>query len=120
MSAKVELGLERTVIAVKINDALLQLIDAIKASKEYQAFAREKERVKGYPELKERLDEFRWKNFELQNTEEDALEKTEQMEEEYQDIREHPVVSDFLSAELDFCRMMQAVYWELTESMDFE
>lgn len=103
-----------------MEDAVLIFIDAIKSSEEYLDYVQEKERVKQYPDLKEQIDEFRRRNFELQTREDTAFEKIEEFEREYDDFRENPLVSSFLAAELAFCRMMQRTNIRVTEAIDFE
>ena len=60
---------------------------AIKSTDVYRHYLQMKEKVKAYPELKEKIDEFRWKNFELQtNCEQDELYyRMELFEKEYED-----------------------------------
>ena len=72
--------------------------------------------------LRERIDEYRIRNFELQNSAyaEDLLDKMEAFEREYEKFRENPLVEGFLDAELAFCRMMQEIEVKLTEAVDFE
>lgn len=75
----------------------------------------QKEQVKQYPGLKQRIDDYRKKNYRLQNEmDSDALfDEIDRFEREYEDFRKNPVVSDFLAAELAFCRMCQ----EITEKI---
>jgi len=74
-----------------------------------------------YPELKAKIDEYRERNFLIQTSEDgNTLEQLEAFENEYSDFRENPMVSDFLAAELDFCRMMQSVNLRITEGVHFE
>jgi cell fate (sporulation/competence/biofilm development) regulator YlbF (YheA/YmcA/DUF963 family) len=103
-----------------VHEALDRLIKEVIVSKEYNEYLREKERVKKYPELKNRLDEFRRKNFQMQNGDDRALEMLDQMEQEYERLMENPVVSGFLSSELAFCRLMQDISMSLAGSIDFE
>ena len=44
----------------------------------------------------------------------------EQFEKEYADFRENTLVSEFLAAELAFCRMMQDINLQVTEAVHFE
>lgn len=99
-----------------------ELIDAIKASDVYQDFHREKERVKRHPQLKEQIDEYRKRNYELQSmTQDDELfHKIEQFEKEYEEFLENPLVNDFLEAELAFCRLIQDVTGRMIQAVDFE
>ena len=80
----------------------------------------QRERVKQYPDLKKQIDEFRRRNFEMQNSEDLVFEKIEFFEKEYEDFRDNPLVADFLEAELAFCRMMQRHYGEVMRAIDFE
>ena len=43
-----------------------------------------------------------------------------ELQQEYSDVLDNMVVSDFLAAELDFCRMVQNVNIKITEGLDFE
>ena len=49
-----------------------------------------------------------------------VFEKIEAFEREYEDFRENPLVDDFLSAELAFCRMMQKYNDRIMDAIDFE
>jgi cell fate (sporulation/competence/biofilm development) regulator YlbF (YheA/YmcA/DUF963 family) len=104
----------------EVREALDQLIRGVRVSKEYQDYLREKERVKAYPDLKKRLDEFRKKNYQVQNGDDKALEMLDQVEQEYEKLMENPVLSGFLNTELAFCRMMQDITMSLIGSIEFE
>ena len=41
-------------------------------------------------------------------------------EKEYENFRQQPLVADFLAAELALCRMMQDIFGDITEALDFE
>jgi cell fate (sporulation/competence/biofilm development) regulator YlbF (YheA/YmcA/DUF963 family) len=103
-----------------IDNAMDQLILAVRESAVYREYREQLERVKAYPELKKQIDEFRARNYEWQNSTECALEQLEFFEREYEKFREDPLVADFLEAELAFCRMMQDINIRLTESVQFE
>ena len=100
--------------------AVGRLIDTVKASNEYQDYYRVKENVKQYPDLKEEIDIFRQRNFEIQNSADAAFDKIEQLEMEYAAFREHPLVDEFLKVELAFCRLMQGINLRIVDAMDFE
>lgn len=106
----------------ELDSAVGNLITAIKDTKEYQAYLREKEKVIHFPELKKQIDEYRIRNYELQNmTNDDELfEKIEEFDHEHEKFREDPLVSDFLEAELDFCRMIQDLSMKVTAALDFD
>ena len=103
-----------------MDHAVRGFVDAIKATEEYRDYSQEKNKVKQFPELKAQLDEFRRRNYELQSSDDAELEKIEQLEKDYSDLRENPLVEDFLAAELAFCRLMQEVNLQVTDSLDFE
>ena len=103
-----------------IDNSVNQLISAVKESAVYNKYVQQLSEVKKDPELKKQIDEFRSRNFELQNSEDIAIEKMEALEREYADFREIPLVSEFLAAELAFCRMMQEINLRITEAVQFE
>lgn len=103
-----------------MEEAVQGFVEAIKATQEYKDYTCEKDKVKQFPELKEQIDEYRRRNFEMQSSSDTAFEAIEQFENEYADLREIPLVEDFLAAELAFCRLMQGVNLKVTESLDFE
>ena len=108
----------------EVNNALDQLVAAMKETKEYEAYHQAKENVKNHPGLKEQIDEFRIRNFELQNMahahSSELLFEIDELEREYESFRENPVVDEFLKAELGFCRMVQNVTAYLAAELDFE
>lgn len=103
-----------------IDIALSRLASAILDSQEYREYDLQLKRVTEHPELKAQIDEFRKRNYELQTSADTAFEKIEEFEEKYSDFRQNPMVSDFLAAELAFCRMMQNINLHLTEALHFE
>ena len=96
--------------------------DQIVASDTYNEYQHQMEKIKKQPALYEKVNEFRQRSFDLQNAPEsdDLFERLEAFEEEYERFRENPIVTDFLTAELAVCRMMQDIYRVLAEQMDFD
>ena len=103
-----------------IDRAMNQLILAIRESDTYREYLTQLEKVKAYPDLKKQIDDYRARNFELQTSSDVRFEQIDQFEKEYEGFRENPFVSDFLAAELAFCRMMQDINIRITEAMHFE
>ena len=103
-----------------VNEAVRRLIDEIMISDTYKEYDTQRRKVNQLPELKEKIDEFRARNYEMQRSDDNALEKIEEFEKEYADFREDPLVSDFLAAELDFCRMIQAINTQIADAVHFE
>ncbi len=105
-----------------VQEALELLAQAVRDSEIYKEYRRQCDLVNQDGSLRERIDEYRIRNFELQNSAyaEDLLDKMEAFEREYEKFRENPLVEGFLDAELAFCRMMQEIEVKLTEAVDFE
>ncbi len=97
------------------------LVDTIKNTDEYKEFQFQKDKIDKFPELKDRINEFRKKNYELQNSGQSAtlMEDAERLQKENEDLLENPLSADFLQAELEFCRMMQDVNACIIEGVDF-
>lgn len=106
----------------EIIKAAREFADKIMTSDTYKEYLCQREKIKKEPELYARVNEFRQRNFELQNEMdgEELLERLEEFEREYEVFRENPLVDNFLNAELAFCRMMQEVYVLLADEVDFE
>lgn len=106
----------------EVKEAIRQFADKIMESDTYKEYLYQREKIKKQPELYDKVNEFRQRNFELQNgtDEEDLFDRMEEFEKEYEKFRENPLVDDFLRAELSFCRMMQEVDLLLAEAIDFE
>ncbi len=106
----------------EIEIALNGLIANIKDSATYKEYQLQLARIKEYPEYYQKANEYRMRNYELQNMEQtdNLLEQIEAFAKEYESFRENPIVDDFLLAELAFCRMMQEITPRIMEEMDFE
>lgn len=100
--------------------ALDAYIQEILDSPEYREYAGVLEKVKGDPDLKAQIDEFRARNYEMQTSKDTAFETIEAFQKEYEDFREIPLVSEFLAAELAFCRMMQQNNNIIMKAIHFE
>lgn len=102
--------------------AVDQYVEAIKETETYKKYYKQLQLLKENPKLYAKVNEFRQKNFELQNTsqEDELFDKLEEFEQEYEKFREEPLVEAFLQAELAFCRMMQKLEIMVTEKLDFE
>ncbi len=106
----------------EVNEQVNVLINSIKNTNEYKEYEFHKDKVKKMPELKARIDEFRRKNYELQNSpqSDNLMEEIERMQKENEELYVNPISADFLQAELEFCRLMQNVNARITEAMNFE
>ena len=99
-----------------LEEAVANLLAAIKDTDEYREYSIQKEKVAKFPELKAQLDDFRKKSFELQSRTDsrELFDKIEEFQQEKEDLIEDP-----LAEELNFCRMIQEVELDLTDGLDF-
>ncbi|MBE5861383.1 MAG: YlbF family regulator [Lachnospiraceae bacterium] len=104
----------------EVEEAVDRLANALLNSDVYLEYKSKLEQVKQDPDLKRQIDEFRMRNYELQQSPDYAFDKVEQFQREYQAFRDNPLVSDFLAAELAFCRMVQGIENRLSGMITFE
>ena len=102
--------------------AATKFVKSIKESDIYSTYYYQLERLKRNPELYKEVNEFRQRNYEIQNTSQvdELFDKMDAFEKEYEKFRENPIVDDFLRAELAFCRLMQEVNTYITGELDFQ
>ena len=107
---------------IQMEEATKKFAACIQDTDTYKEYLYQREKIKKQPELYDKVNEFRQKNFDLQNESdsEDLFDRMEAFEQEYAKFRQNPMVEDFLRAELAFCRMMQDINVLLTAEIDFE
>lgn len=106
----------------EIMEAAKKFAAIIRETDTYKEYLLHREKLKRQPELYDKANEYREKNFEIQNKwdGDELFDRMEAFEQEYAEILENPLVEDFLQAEVAFCRMMQDVNMLLTAEIDFE
>ncbi len=107
----------------QINDALASFVTAVKETSDYKNYAMQRDKIKAQPQLKAQIDEYRRRNYELQNSDdsgEQFLEKLERLEAEYAKLCENPLAEDFLQAELALCRLVQQINLQVVDALEFE
>lgn len=103
-----------------MKQSLQAYIDKILESEEYREYARLRDLVKQDAQLREKINEFRIRNFEMQVSLDRVFERMESFEREYEEFLENPLVAEFLEAELAFCRMMQRNNTVIMDAIDFD
>lgn len=105
-----------------MQEAVLDLVRAVKSSEEYRNYELQLAELKKQPVLYDKVNEFRQKNFHIQNTEtsENIMDCMDELEKEYEELRENSLVEEFLEADTSFCRMMQEINIFITKELDFE
>ncbi|MCQ2549821.1 MAG: YlbF family regulator [Lachnospiraceae bacterium] len=105
----------------EIQKAIDTFVKAIKNSDVYREYVHQKESVRQVPGLKEKIDEYRKKNYEFQSYEgDDLFEKVDELEEEMDELKEDPLVRAYLAAELEVCRMVQTINVSIAEAVDID
>lgn len=105
-----------------VMEAARRLAGIIRETDTYKEYVRCREIMRKQPELYAQVNEYRRKNFDIQNDSESSelFDRMEAFEREYREFRENPMVDDFLRAELALCRMVQEMNVLLTVEIDFE
>lgn len=98
------------------------LTKAIQEDEEYKNFLKIKEKADAFPELKKQINDFRKRNYELQNSGDsfEMFSEIEKLEKDYQEIRKNPVSSEYLRTELAVCRMLQRINYNLLRALDLD
>lgn len=104
----------------QVQKVTMTLIEAIKESNEYVGYQKAKQEMFKYPLLKEKVDEFRKRNYEMQDSRTDIFEEAGRLQQEYEQILKNAVVREYLNAENAFCRMIQQINWQIIDEIDFE
>ena len=104
----------------RIEQLTKELIDAIEHSSQYENYEKIRQQLSKAPLLKERVDEFRKKNYDLQNSHMDIFDEAEKLQREYQDILNNRLVRSYLDAENAICRVIQQINWQILENLEIE
>lgn len=94
-----------------INSKVDELISEIKQCDVYQNYQRLTAILNDNPEIKVRVDELREKNFNIQkqSAAEDMFEESIRLEDEFSEIRNNPIVNEYLDNELALCKMLKEI-----------
>lgn len=90
-------------------------------SPQYTEYTRAWKALKAEPELYEKLKYFRRQNYELQNGYIDnPFDEILNLTRENDEMLHHSIVSDFLNAEGKITRLMQEIYNQISEGLEFD
>jgi len=103
-----------------INIAINGLVEAIRESQVYKDYTVSKSILESRPELKRKVDEYRFKNMLLQEDKETVFDKSFEMQKEYAQVLNDPYVRAYLTAESALCRIFQKVNYSLLDDLEFE
>ncbi len=109
---------------LEIQKQLDDFIVDLKNTQVYRDYEEQLQKLSEQPELKQRVDDFRRRNYEIQTRayEEHIFDEVERFQRESEHLRDIPIVHDFLAAELALCRMIQKVTAAIVEAVseDFD
>ena len=98
----------------KIDQLKSDIAHTIKESAEYKEYKRLEAVVNMDPNLKRSIDEFRRRNYEIQNC------GQEELNNQYKDMRNQNMVNRYLLAEVCLCRMVQDICRTVVDAIDFD
>ena len=93
------------------------LISAIRSSGDYQRYKKCEEQLRQNPELKKKVDEYRVRNFQLQQTDRDLFDESDEVLREFGGVLKNPLAAEYLDAESSVCRMVQRVVNYINKSV---
>ena len=109
---------------LELHEELDEFIAKLKKTQVYREYEEQLNRISEQPELKQRVDDYRCRNYEIQTRaySENIFDEVERFQKESEHLRDIPLVDDFLSAELALCRMIQKVTTTIVEAVseDFD
>lgn len=90
-------------------------------SYEYRRYLSAKRRMEQEPDLKKRADEFRKRNFEVQNSGmKNLVEVRTNLMKEFYDFLKNSLVKEYLDSEIVLCRMLQRVNLIINKNIDID
>lgn len=98
------------------------LANEIIKSKEYVYYQKAKDNLRKDATLYAKVNEFRRRNFEIQNSSgsDDLFDEIERLNSEYHEILSMPTVTEFFVAEQKVCKLMQDVYTIISNQLEFD
>ena len=101
----------------EITERVYALTEAMKENRDYQRYLFLEAELQKNRELKKQVDEFRLRNYYLQESEVDLYEAVDEVDREFQELQKIPVVNAYLDAELSVCKMIQRVLETISQEV---
>ena len=106
---------------MNLDEAIDNFIGFLKDTDIYKEYRNALEELNKDPDLKRRVDDFRQRNYNFQQSDDIDLNEYDQFRSEMVGFRASDQrVDTFLDAELALCRMIQDISYRITEALDFE
>ncbi|KAB3527613.1 YlbF family regulator [Alkaliphilus serpentinus] len=107
---------------MNVYDCAHQLAKALKGSDEYKAYKELEKNLNGNPQVKDIMEDFRRRQFEIQSAQmmgqEVEEEKIQKLQELHNLLIKDDIISRFMQAEFRLTQMMADIYKILGEAMD--
>jgi cell fate (sporulation/competence/biofilm development) regulator YlbF (YheA/YmcA/DUF963 family) len=103
-----------------VQEKLQELVNAMKSTEDYVRYRALEEKLKKDPELKSRIDQYRQRAFDMQQSDRDLFNETDYVMHEFDTLLSQQNVNDYLDAELSVCRMIQRVVDAINREVDLE
>lgn len=98
-----------------------ELLRSLRSCSEYREYEQARQKLDEDPRKRKKTDEFRRKNFLLQNSEEGRnMEAQQQISQERRELRRDPVIDEYLRTELAMCRLLRQISLRLMDSVDLD
>ena len=94
-----------------------ELIAAVRNSRDYRRYEKSKELLRQRPELKKKVDEYRIRNFQMQQAGRDLYDESDEMLREFDSTLQDPLAAEYLDSESAVCRMVQRVFNYISKSL---
>ena len=105
-----------------IQEALDKLLLSLKESPEYRRYEEAKKGMQGNDEARMRMDDFRAHAYKVNNSPEhpDPLDDMKELMLERLQVRRETAVDEYLTAEMELCRLMQHICLQILQVTDME
>ena len=102
----------------KVTECLDALIEEMRESRAYQNYLWMEEELEKDPDLKSRVDDYRIRNYRLQQSENvDFYDAVDSLERDSYALRKSEKANAYLEAELEVCKMVQKVQDRISEEI---
>ena len=102
----------------KVTECLDALIEEMRESRAYQNYLWMEEELEKDPDLKSRVDDYRIRNYRLQQSENvDLYDAVDSLERDSYALRKSEKANTYLEAELEVCKMVQKVQDRISEEI---
>ena len=101
----------------EITERVYALTESMKENRDYQRYLFLEAELQKNRELKKQVDEFRLRNYYLQESDVDLYEAVDEVDREFQELQKIPVVNAYLDAELSVCKMIQRVLETISQEV---